>query len=105
LRIFRKRVFQQPPDFATPIRKRLVPAYLPNQFPVKGQHPGSPNADTVALKRIDSNTIQSIMKKDGQVVTTVTSAVSEDGTTRTSTFKGKNAKGQDANDIFAYNKQ
>ena len=66
---------------------------------------GSSNADTVALKRIDSNTIQSIMKKDGQVVMTVTSVVSKDGKTRTSTFKGKDAKGQDVNNIVVYNRE
>ena len=66
---------------------------------------GVPNADTVALERIDANTIQSTMKKDGQVVMSVTSVVSKDGSTRTSTFKGKNAKGQDVNNIVVYNKQ
>jgi hypothetical protein len=66
---------------------------------------GVPNADTVALERIDANTIQSTIKNAGQVVMTVTSVVSKDGTTRTSTFKGKNAQGQDVNNVVVYNRQ
>ena len=84
-----------------PTHVEYTAKYGGRNYPVTG----SSNADTVALKRIDSNTIQSIMKKDGQVVMTVTSVVSEDGKTRTSTFKGKNAKGQDVNNILVYNKQ
>jgi hypothetical protein len=84
-----------------PTHVEYTAKYDGKDYPVTG----SPNADTVALKRIDSNTIQSIMKKDGQVVMTVTSVVSEDGTTRTSTFKGKNAKGQEVNNILVYTKQ
>src|SRR5467141_3853980 len=34
---------------------------------------GLPYADTVSVKRIDANTIQSTLKKGGQVVMTVTS--------------------------------
>ncbi len=55
---------------------------------------GSPTADTVAVKRINASTIEVTNKKNGQVVTTVRSVVSKDGKTRTSTWKGKNAKGE-----------
>src|SRR5260370_37975503 len=54
---------------------------------------GGPNADTISVQRIDANTIQSTSKKGGQVPMTVTSKVSKDGKTRTSTFKGKDAEG------------
>jgi hypothetical protein len=66
---------------------------------------GVPNADTVAIERIDTNTVQSTIKNAGQVVMTVRSVVSNDGKTRTSTFKGKNAQGQDVNNVVVYNKQ
>ena len=66
---------------------------------------GVPNADTVAVKRLDPNTTQSTLKKAGQVVMTVRSVVSKDGKTRTSTFKGKDAQGQDVNNVVAYTKQ
>jgi len=66
---------------------------------------GVPNADTVALKRIDARTTESTLKKADQVVMTVTSVVSKNGKTRTSTFKGKDAQGQDVNNVVVYDKQ
>ena len=66
---------------------------------------GVPNADTIALERLDASTIRSTMKKGDQVVMTVTSVISKGGTTRTSTFKGKNAEGQDINNVVVYSKQ
>jgi hypothetical protein len=66
---------------------------------------GVPNADTVALKRIDARTTESTLKKAGQAVMTVTSVVAKNGRTRTSTFKGKDAQGQDVNNVVVYDKQ
>jgi len=66
---------------------------------------GVANADTVALERLDARTIRSTTKKGKQVVMTVTSVISEDGTTRTSTFKGKDAAGQDINNVVVYDKE
>jgi Cu/Ag efflux protein CusF len=66
---------------------------------------GVPNADTVALERPDASTIRSTMKKGDQVVMTVTSVISKDGITRTSTFKGKDAQGRDVNNVVVYDKQ
>src|SRR5229473_2935308 len=60
---------------------------------------------TVAVKRIDTNTIQSTLKKAGQVVMTVTSTVSNYGKMRTSTFKGKDAQGRDVNNVVVKNKK
>jgi hypothetical protein len=66
---------------------------------------GVPNADTVAVKQINASTVQSTLKKADQVVMTVTSVVSKDGKTRTSTFKGKDAQGADVNNVVVYDKQ
>jgi hypothetical protein len=66
---------------------------------------GAPNADTISVKRIDAHTIQSTAKKGGEVVMTVTSTISKDGKTRTSTFKGKDAQGRDVNNVVVYDKQ
>lgn len=66
---------------------------------------GVPNADTVGLERIDASTTESTVKKAGEVVMTVRSVVSKDGKTRTSTFKGKDAQGQDVNNVVVYDKQ
>jgi hypothetical protein len=65
---------------------------------------GVPYADTVSVKRIDASTIESTMKKDGQVVMTVTARVSKDGKTRTSTFKGKDAQGHDVLNVVVSDK-
>jgi hypothetical protein len=65
---------------------------------------GLPYAETVSVKRIDANTIQSTLKKGGQVVMTVTSTVSNYGKVRTSTFKGKDVQGRDVNNIVVYDK-
>ena len=66
---------------------------------------GMPNGDHVVVKRIDANTLQTTVKKGDQVVMTVTSKVSADGKTRTSTFKGKDAQGRAVNNTVVYDKQ
>jgi hypothetical protein len=66
---------------------------------------GVPGADTVSVKRIDSNTVESTIKGGGQVVMTVRSTVSKDGKTRTSVFKGKDTQGRDVNNVVVYDKQ
>jgi hypothetical protein len=66
---------------------------------------GLPYGDTVSVKRVGANIIQATMKKGDQVVMTVTSKVSTDGKTRTSTFKGKDAQGRDVNNVVVYDKQ
>jgi hypothetical protein len=66
---------------------------------------GVPYADTVSVKRIDANTIETTMKKGGQVMMTVTAKVSNYGKTRTSTFKGKDAEGHDVLNVVVSDKQ
>ncbi len=66
---------------------------------------GLPAGDSVSVKRIDAETIQATMKKGGKVMMTVTSVVSKDGKTRTSTFKGKDAQGKDVHNVVVYDKQ
>ena len=66
---------------------------------------GIANADAVSLKRIDANTIETLQKKDGKVVMTITTRVSTDGKTRTSTWHGKNAEGKDVHNVVAFDKQ
>jgi len=66
---------------------------------------GVPYADMVSVKRVGADTIVSTMKKCGQVMMTVTSKVSKDGKTRTSTFKGKDAEGHDMLNVVVSDKQ
>jgi hypothetical protein len=66
---------------------------------------GIPYADMVSVTRVGADTIVSTMKKGGQVTMTVTSKVSKDGKTRTSTFKGKDAEGHDVLNVVVSDKQ
>jgi hypothetical protein len=66
---------------------------------------GIPYADIVSVKRVGADTIESTMKKGGQVTMTVTSTVSKDGKTRTSTFKGKDAAGHDVLNVVVSDRQ
>jgi hypothetical protein len=66
---------------------------------------GIANADTVSVKRIDANTVETVQKKDGKVVMTITSKMSKDGKTRTSTWHGKNAEGKDVHNVVVFDKQ
>jgi hypothetical protein len=66
---------------------------------------GIANADTVSVKRIDANTVETMQKKDGKVVMTVTTKVSADGKSRTSTWRGKNAEGKDVHNVVVFDKK
>jgi len=66
---------------------------------------GIANADTVSMKRIDANTIETMQKKNGKVVMTITTKVSNDGKTRTSTWRGKDAEGKDVHNVVVFDKQ
>jgi hypothetical protein len=59
--------------------------------PITGNNP---NADMVAVRRIDTHTLESVMKKGGKVTTTQRNVVSADGKTRTVTTTGTDGQGQ-----------
>ena len=84
-----------------PTHVEYTAKYDGKDYPITGM----PNTDTIAIKRIDASTIQSTLKKGDQVVMTVTSVLSKDGKTRTSTFTGKDAQGADVNNVVVYDKQ
>ena len=84
-----------------PTHVEYTAKYDGKDYPITGM----PNADTVALERPDASTMRSTLKKGDQVVMTVTSVISKDGKRRTSTFKGKDAQGQDVNNVVVYDKQ
>lgn len=83
-------------------RSTFTSNYDGKDAPVVGNNP---DADTVARKRINASTVQTIGKKAGKVTTTQTSAVSKDGKTRTVTTKGVNAKGQPVSNVAVYERQ
>ena len=85
----------------TPTHVEYSAKFDGKNYPIIGTY-----ADTVSVKRIDANTIQSTLrKKDGQLMLIVTTTVSTDGKTRTSTFKGTDGQGHDINNIVVYDKQ
>jgi hypothetical protein len=66
---------------------------------------GNPNADTIALTRVNATTTKSVSKKGGKVTTTLTSVVSSDGKTLTITTTGTNAQGQKVDSLLVLDKQ
>jgi hypothetical protein len=65
----------------------------------------NPNADTVAVKRVDANTLEMVNKKGGKVTTTQRNVVSADGKTRTMTTTGVDGSGQKVNNVAVFEKQ
>jgi hypothetical protein len=65
----------------------------------------NPNADMVAVKRIDPNSLEIVNKKGGKVTTTQKNVVAADGKTRTVTTTGTDAQGQKINNVAVYDKQ
>jgi hypothetical protein len=84
-----------------PIKVHYSAKFDGKDYPVTG----AADYDTVSLKRIDADTMDSTNKKNGQVVSTIRSVVSKDGKTRTSTWSGKDAKGTSETWISAFDKQ
>jgi hypothetical protein len=66
---------------------------------------GGDGYDTVSLKRIDANTVESTRKMAGKVVQTLKSVVSADGKTRTTTTTGTDDKGRKINNVAVFEKQ
>lgn len=76
--------------------------YDGKDYPVTGN---SPFGDSVALTRVDRNTTRTTNKMGGKVTGTHTIVVAADGKTRTTTFKGTNAKGESVESVSYYEKQ
>src|SRR5687767_8954700 len=66
---------------------------------------GSPDADTIMLKRIDANTVEAVLKKNGKVSLRTRAVISPDGKTRTLTTTGTNAQGQNVNNLMIFERQ
>jgi hypothetical protein len=66
---------------------------------------GSPIADTVALRKVDANTVERTDKKAGKVVQTLTRVIAKDGKSFTVTVKGTTPKGEPVNNVLLFDKQ
>ena len=78
--------------------------YDGKDYPLTGM--GTPNsADTLALKRINTNTYEVTAKRGGNVVLTARAVASKDGKTTTITTKGTDASGKSNSSVRVFDKQ
>jgi hypothetical protein len=70
-------------------------------YPIRG----NPNADVVALKRIDDLSYEVVGKKGGKVMITSRVSHSADGKTRTVVQTGVDAKGQKISNTMVYDRR
>lgn len=70
-------------------------------------HPmtGSPDGDTISLKALGANSIETTYKLKGKVTVVNVRTVSADGKTLTVTTKGTNAQGQKVNNLQVFEKK
>jgi hypothetical protein len=73
-------------------------------YPLTGSAPPS-GGDTIAVKRVDTYTFTSTIKKAGKPVQTTTVAYSKDGKLRTITTKGTTKSGQPMSSVAVYERQ
>ena len=59
----------------------------------------------ISIKKIDDHDSDAIMKRAGKVIATAKRNISKDGNLMTITITGTNAKGEQFNDVKAYDKQ
>lgn len=85
----------------TKVVTEYTAAYDGTDYPLKG----SLVANTVTLKRIDSNTTERFDKKDGQLMLVYRRVVSPDGKIMTVTVQGVNAQGQQVNNTVVFEKR
>jgi hypothetical protein len=62
-------------------------------------------ADTIAIKRTDSNTFEATLTKAGKLISTSNVKVSQDGKVTIVTSKGTDKAGQPTTDVSVYGKQ
>ena len=79
----------------------LTAKYDGKDYPVKGD----PDRDTVAVKRIDDNTLEVVSKKAGKVTASMKIVVSKDGNSLTNAVTGTNARGQQINNMLVFDRQ
>jgi hypothetical protein len=66
---------------------------------------GSPDYDTLSLKRINGSTVKGVLKLSGKVVGSATRSISAHGKILTLTSKGTDAKGKAYHNVAVFDKQ
>ena len=78
--------------------------YDGKDYPMTGV--GTTNgADTIAMRRIDTYTVETIAKRAGKVVNTTRQVISKNGEVLTNTSKGTNQSGQPTRSVAVFDKQ
>jgi hypothetical protein len=77
--------------------------YDNKDYPVAGKDPGG--ADTIAVKLVDANNIDSTSKKGHEFLYTSKVVVSQDGKVMRITTKGKNPDGEPFDNVQVYDRQ
>lgn len=89
-------------DYAgKPISYSYTANYDGKDYPITGTGPNG--ADTIAVTRVDANTLQSTLKAKGKTVLTNRSVYT--GTSRTITSTGTTASGQPIHNVAVYDRQ
>jgi hypothetical protein len=84
-----------------PVHIEFTARYDGKDYPTTG----NPDADAIAVKRLDKYSARSELKKDGKVVQTTLRHVSKDGKTLTLKTKGTDAKGEKIDNVLVFDKQ
>lgn len=90
------------PDGST-LKYGFTVKYDNKDYPVTGKDPAG--AETIAVKLVDANHIESTSKKGRDVLYTSKVAVSQDGKVMTITTKGKNPDGEPFDNVQVYDRQ
>jgi hypothetical protein len=85
----------------SPISGQSTFKYDGKDYPITG----SPDFDTISLKRVNATTVKSTQKKNGAVIGWTTRSVSAHGKVLTLSSKGKDAKGAPFHSVAVYDKQ
>jgi hypothetical protein len=83
------------------VRSEYVAVEDGKDYPIKG----SPNADTIALRRVAPGTIERIDKRRGQVVMLLTLRLSQDGRSMNITQQGVTASGDMVSNTMIYERR
>jgi hypothetical protein len=90
------------PDGST-LKYGFTAKYDNKDYRITGKDPGG--ADTIAVKLVDANNIESTSKKGSEVLYTSKVVVSNDGKVMTITTKGKNPDGDPFDNLQVYDRQ
>jgi hypothetical protein len=85
----------------SPISGHSTFKYDGKDYPIAG----TPDYDTLVLKRIDSNTVKSKQKKAGKVIGSTTRTISKDGKVMTLASKGTRTDGVTFDDVMVFDKK